>query len=122
MKSSRGKTAAGIGSSPPFLAVVEQARDLAKIPRPILIRGERGTGKELLARFVHSCSPRRRKAYRVVNCGAFQEELLVSHLFGHERGSFTGATSRRAGLFEKTNGGSRSCPTLLHTRLHALAT
>jgi DNA-binding NtrC family response regulator len=106
MTNTRGETAAGIGTSPSFLQVIEQARELAKIPRPILIRGERGTGKELLARFVHRCSPRRRKAYRVVNCGAFQEELLVSHLFGHERGSFTGATSRRAGLFEKTNGGT----------------
>ena len=97
---------AGIGRCPAFLAVLEQARDLARIPRPILIRGERGTGKELLARFVHAASPRRAGPYRIVNCGAFQDELLVSHLFGHEKGSFTGATERHAGLFEQAGGGT----------------
>jgi DNA-binding NtrC family response regulator len=97
---------AGIGASPAFLAVVEQARELAPIPRPILIRGERGTGKELLARFVHAASPRRCGPYLIVNCGAFQDELLVSHLFGHEKGSFTGATERHVGLFEKAHRGT----------------
>jgi psp operon transcriptional activator len=97
---------AGIGGSRAFLEVVEQARDLARIPRPILIRGERGTGKELLARFVHAASPRRGKPYLIVNCGAFQDELLMSHLFGHERGAFTGATERRVGIFERAHGGT----------------
>jgi psp operon transcriptional activator len=97
---------AGIGTSAPFRDVVAEARELAQIPRPILIRGERGTGKELLARFIHAASPRASGSYHVVNCGAFQEELLVSHLFGHERGAFTGATRRRAGIFEKANGGT----------------
>jgi DNA-binding NtrC family response regulator len=97
---------AGIGSSPAFLAVVEQARELARIPRPMLIRGERGTGKELLARFVHAASPRRAEPYLIVNCGAFQDELLVSHLFGHEKGAFTGATERRVGVFEQANRGT----------------
>jgi psp operon transcriptional activator len=97
---------AGIGGSPAFLAVVEQARELARIPRPILIRGERGTGKELLARFVHAASPRHAGPYVIVNCGAFQDELLVSHLFGHEKGAFTGATERRVGVFEQANGGT----------------
>ncbi len=96
---------AGIGVSRSFLAVLEQAEQLARIPRPILIRGERGTGKELLARFIHACSPRSAKPYVIVNCGAFQEELLVSHLFGHERGAFTGATQRRIGIFEQAEGG-----------------
>jgi psp operon transcriptional activator len=97
---------AGIGASPAFLAVVEQARELARIPRPILVRGERGTGKELLARFIHAASPRRGEPYLIVNCGAFQDELLVSHLFGHEKGSFTGATERRIGVFEQAHGGT----------------
>jgi DNA-binding NtrC family response regulator len=97
---------AGIGRSPAFLAVVEQARELARIPRPILIRGERGTGKELVARFVHAASPRRGEPYLIVNCGAFQDELLVSHLFGHEKGAFTGATERRIGVFEQAHRGT----------------
>jgi psp operon transcriptional activator len=106
--SDRDDTAAeaGIGKSRAFLDVVEQARDLSKIPRPILIRGERGTGKELLARFIHAASPRRSRPYLIVNCGAFQDELLVSHLFGHERGAFTGATERRVGLFERAHRGT----------------
>jgi len=97
---------AGIGGSRAFLEIVEQARDLARIPRPLLIRGERGTGKELLARFIHAASPRRGKAYLIVNCGAFQDELLLSHLFGHERGAFTGATEQRVGLFERAHRGT----------------
>jgi psp operon transcriptional activator len=97
---------AGIGASRAFRDVIEQARDLARIPRPILIRGERGTGKELLARFVHAASRRRDKPYLIVNCGAFQDELLMSHLFGHERGAFTGATERRVGIFERAHGGT----------------
>jgi len=97
---------AGIGRSATFLEIVEQARELARIPRPILICGERGTGKELLARYIHASSPRCKRAYHIVNCGAFQEELLVSHLFGHERGAFTGASQRRVGLFEQASGGT----------------
>jgi psp operon transcriptional activator len=97
---------AGIGRSRAFLDVVEQARQLAKIPRPILVRGERGTGKELLARFIHAASPRRDRPYLIVNCGAFQDELLVSHLFGHEKGAFTGAVEGRVGVFERAHGGT----------------
>jgi len=97
---------AGIGLSRAFLDVVEQARGFARVPRPILIRGERGTGKELLARLVHKASPRCDKPYLIVNCGAFQDELLVSHLFGHERGAFTGAVERRVGVFERADGGT----------------
>jgi DNA-binding NtrC family response regulator len=93
---------AGIGACPAFLAVVEQARELARI----LVRGERGTGKELMARFIHAASPRREAPYLIVNCGAFQDELLVSHLFGHEKGSFTGATERRVGVFEQAHRGT----------------
>jgi DNA-binding NtrC family response regulator len=97
---------AGIGGSKAFREVIEEARSLAGIDRPILIRGERGTGKELLARFVHASSRRRAKPYLIVNCGAFHDELLVSHLFGHEKGAFTGAAERRSGLFEQAHGGT----------------
>jgi DNA-binding NtrC family response regulator len=97
---------AGTGRSPAFLGVVEQARELARIPRPMLIRGERGTGKELLARFVHAVSPRHAGPYLIVNCGAFHDELLVSHLFGHEKGAFTGALERRTGIFEQAHRGT----------------
>jgi psp operon transcriptional activator len=97
---------AGIGRSPAFLEVVEQARELARIPRPVLVRGERGTGKELLARFIHAASLRHDRPYLIVNCGAFQDELLVSHLFGHEKGAFTGAIERHIGVFEQADGGT----------------
>jgi DNA-binding NtrC family response regulator len=112
---------AGIGESRSFLEVVEQARELAKIPRPILIRGERGTGKELLAHFIHTSSPRRKNPYLIVNCGAFQEELFVSHLFGHEKGAFTGATERRIGLFERANGGTLFLDEVANLSLNAQA-
>jgi DNA-binding NtrC family response regulator len=112
---------AGIGRCPAFFAVVEQARELARIPRPILIRGERGTGKELLARFIHAASPRRDRAYRIVNCGAFQEELLVSHLFGHEKGAFTGASERHVGVFEQADGGTLFLDEIANLSRHAQA-
>ena len=97
---------AGIGRCPAFLGVVEQARELAKIPRPILIRGERGTGKELLARFVHAASPRHGGPYRIVNCGALTDTLLESELFGYVRGAFTGADRNKKGLFEQAHRGT----------------
>jgi len=106
MTGDESDAAAGIGSSPSFLGIVEQARELARIPRPVLIRGERGTGKELLARLIHAASPRCDGPYLIVNCGAFQDELLVSQLFGHEKGAFTGATERRTGFFERAHGGT----------------
>jgi len=112
---------AGIGQSQVFLDVVEQARGFARIPRPILIRGERGTGKELLARLVHAASTRRDEPYLIVNCGAFQDELLVSHLFGHERGAFTGAVERRAGVFERAHGGSLFLDEIANLSRHAQA-
>ncbi len=103
---SEPEDAAGVGGCPAFRDVVEQARELARVPRPILIRGERGTGKELLARFIHAASPRREAPYLIVNCGAFQDELLVSHIFGHEKGAFTGATEQRTGVFERADRGT----------------
>ncbi|NLT65467.1 MAG: sigma 54-interacting transcriptional regulator [Acidobacteria bacterium] len=96
----------GCGNSPVFLAVVEQARKLAGIPRPLLIRGERGTGKELLARYIHRQSDRSEKPYVVVNCAAFEDQLIVSEMFGYEKGAFTGALETRAGRFELADGGT----------------
>jgi psp operon transcriptional activator len=112
---------AGVGRSRVFLDVVEQARGFARIPRPILIRGERGTGKELLARLVHAASPRCDRPYLIVNCGAFQDELLVSHLFGHERGAFTGAVDRRVGVFERADGGTLFLDEIANLSRHAQA-
>ncbi|MDB4451573.1 sigma-54 dependent transcriptional regulator, partial [bacterium] len=70
---------------------------------PVLVTGESGTGKELVARSIHAYSPRRKKEMLVINCGAIPENLLESELFGHEKGSFTGAIARRAGRFEDSH-------------------
>jgi DNA-binding NtrC family response regulator len=101
----RGEDSPGIGATPVFRDVVERARRLAPLPRPILIRGERGTGKELLARFIHRESGRA-GPYVVVNCAAFQDELFVAAMFGHEKGAFTGAVEARAGKLELAHAGT----------------
>ena len=82
------------------------AQKLAMTDDPILIHGESGSGKELLARTIHQSSRLKSKNFMAINCGAFNEELLVSELFGYERGAFTGATETKQGLFEATNGGT----------------
>ena len=73
---------------------------------PVLVTGQSGTGKELVAQAVHEYSPRRKNEFIVINCGAIPENLLESELFGHEKGSFTGAMARRAGRFEQGDGGT----------------
>lgn len=97
-------TSFGVGESPAFAGLMAEAQALAAIPRPILIRGERGTGKELLARFIHRHSGR--KAYVIVNCAAFQEDLFVAEMFGREKGAYTGATEARPGKLEMADGGT----------------
>ncbi len=85
---------------------VRLAEKVARHPSTVLITGESGTGKELIARLVHDMSPRKGAAFIPVNCGAIPENLLESELFGHVKGSFTGATADRAGLFEEAHGGT----------------
>ncbi|HSL83108.1 MAG TPA: sigma 54-interacting transcriptional regulator, partial [Thermoanaerobaculia bacterium] len=95
-----------LGESPALLAAVERAGRLAAGDLPVLVLGESGTGKELVARLVHRRSPRAAKAFVAVNCAALSETLLLSDLFGHVRGSFTGADRDRAGVFETAQGGT----------------
>jgi DNA-binding NtrC family response regulator len=95
-----------VGESPALrrtLALVERA---GPTDSTVLVRGETGTGKELLAKLLHARSQRRLRPFVVVDCGALQEELLQSELFGHERGAFTGADRAKPGLFEVANGGT----------------
>lgn len=95
-----------IARSPRMREIVDMIRKIADSPATVMILGESGTGKELAARAVHYNSPRRNKPFTAVNCAAIPETLFESELFGHEPGAFTGATSRRAGLFEISNGGT----------------
>jgi sigma-54 dependent transcriptional regulator, flagellar regulatory protein len=95
-----------IGDSAPIRAVRELIRKVAPTNSNVLILGESGTGKELAARLVHDLSGRAAKPFVPVNCGAIPADLLESELFGHEKGSFTGAFSARAGRFEFAQGGT----------------
>jgi DNA-binding NtrC family response regulator len=95
-----------VGDSPQIREVVACVRRVAAIPRPVLIAGERGTGKELVARAIHFESGRGDRPFVAVNCAAFPETLLESELFGHERGAFTGAERQVPGRFEQAAGGT----------------
>ena len=95
-----------IGESPVFLEVLERVSRVAQLNRPVLVIGERGTGKELVAARIHYLSPRWDRPFVKLNCAALAESLLETELFGHEAGSFTGATRRRLGRFELANEGS----------------
>jgi transcriptional regulator with PAS, ATPase and Fis domain len=86
--------------------VIALARRVAARSIPVLIEGESGTGKELMARAIHKSSPRREKPFIAINCGAIPPELVESEFFGHEKGSFTGASAKREGHFEKAEGGT----------------
>lgn len=95
-----------IGESPPFLDALAHASTAAALDRPLLIVGERGSGKELIAGRIHYLSPRWEGPFVKVNCAALSEDLLESELFGHEAGAFTGAQKRHTGRFERAEGGT----------------
>ncbi|HMC11276.1 MAG TPA: sigma 54-interacting transcriptional regulator, partial [Pirellulaceae bacterium] len=95
-----------IGRSAPMMEVYKDVGRVAPQTVTVLIRGESGTGKELIARAIYQHSARRGKPFLAVNCAALPETLLESELFGHEKGSFTGADHRRIGKFEQCNGGT----------------
>jgi two-component system response regulator AtoC len=95
-----------IGKAPAFRRVVDQALKLATRDVPVLVRGETGTGKELLALLLHAGSPRRQAPFVRFNCAAISADLCESELFGHARGSFTGATSSHLGFFAQAHGGT----------------
>ncbi len=95
-----------IGESPLLKDVIERVKKVAQSKATILIEGESGTGKELIAQAIHQSSPRARGPFVAVHCAALSESLLESELFGHEKGSFTGATERRIGRFESADGGT----------------
>jgi two-component system response regulator HydG len=95
-----------VGESESLLRSLSQLERVAKTDTSVLIAGETGTGKELAARFVHAHSQRREKQFVAVNCGAISEQLLSSELFGHVKGAFTGADSKREGLFQTAHLGT----------------
>jgi len=95
-----------IGSSPKMKEIFALISKVAPGVSSVMILGESGTGKELIARAIHNLSPRRTKPFIAVNCGAIPENLMESELFGHKKGSFTGAVSDRQGLFEQAQGGT----------------
>jgi DNA-binding NtrC family response regulator len=95
-----------IGESPAIRTVQAEAQRVATTDATVLLEGESGTGKELFARAIHELSSRRKRPFVAINCAAIPETLIESELFGHERGSFTGATGRRLGKFELADGGT----------------
>jgi hydrogenase-4 transcriptional activator len=95
-----------IGGDTGLAAVMSRARIVSRSSAPVLLFGETGTGKEIIARAIHEHSPFRSGPFRRVNCGAIPSELIDSELFGHEQGAFTGAVSRRRGWFEQADSGT----------------
>ena len=95
-----------VGVSKPMQEVFDQVHKVAPARTTVLLRGESGTGKEVIARAIHNLSPRKSEAFIRVNCAALTESLLESELFGHEKGSFTGAQGQRKGRFEMSHGGT----------------
>lgn len=95
-----------VGNSPGLLAAIQRAVQVAPIDLSVLITGESGTGKEFFPKIIHGFSSRKHSKYIAVNCGAIPEGTIDSELFGHEKGSFTGAVSSRKGYFEEADGGT----------------
>ncbi len=101
-----GASVSFLCQSPAMRRSVAAAERVAPSSAPVLLRGETGTGKSLLARIIHDASPRAARPFVTINCSAFPESLLESELFGHERGAFTGAVGAKPGLFELADGGT----------------
>jgi transcriptional regulator with GAF, ATPase, and Fis domain len=95
-----------IGSSPKFRALMTDVERIAPVDSAVLIQGETGTGKEVIARAIHDASPRRNERFVALNCAAIPSALLESELFGHERGAFTGACVQTKGRFQMADGGT----------------
>src|SRR6202161_3069711 len=95
-----------IGSSPKFRALLEEIDMVAPVDSAVLVRGETGTGKEVVAKAIHSASPRRQQAFVAINCAAIPAALMESELFGYERGAFTGAVTHREGRFQAADRGT----------------
>jgi psp operon transcriptional activator len=106
MSPARPETVTLIGEAPAFLAMLEHVSRAAPLPKPVLVIGERGTGKELIASRLHYLSERWEQPLVKVNCAALTESLLETELFGHETGAFTGATRTHVGRFEQAHGGT----------------
>ncbi|MCI4677137.1 nif-specific transcriptional activator NifA [Rhodoblastus acidophilus] len=104
--SPRGKSDFILGESPAIRTLLQHIEIAARSNATVLLRGETGTGKELFARAIHENSPRAKGAFVKVNCAALPESVIESELFGHEKGSFTGAVNQRIGRFELANGGT----------------
>ncbi len=101
-----GRKATLVAQDAAMQRLLETARQIAPTDCNVVLTGESGTGKELLARYIHNHSARAEGPFLAVNCGALQDELLASELFGHEKGAFTGATQQKKGLFEAAAGGT----------------
>jgi formate hydrogenlyase transcriptional activator len=95
-----------IGSSPKFKALLTEVARVAPVDSAVLIQGETGTGKEVIARAIHDASPRRHQRFVALNCAAIPSALFESELFGHERGAFTGAWAQTKGRFQMADGGT----------------
>ncbi len=95
-----------VGESPAFARLLDDARRVARLSSPVLVRGETGTGKELVASLLHASGPRKSAPFVRFNCAAIPDGLAESELFGHEKGAFTGATQRHAGYFTRAHGGT----------------
>lgn len=95
-----------VGASPAMQEVFAMVKKVAMVNCNVLLQAETGTGKQLVARAIHALSPRREQPFVYFNCGGFTEELICSELFGHEKGSFTGAAMAKKGLFETAAGGT----------------
>ena len=95
-----------IGTSQKFRTVLEEIKMIAPVDSAVLIQGETGTGKEVIAQAIHNASPRRQKRFVALNCAAIPSTLLESELFGHERGAFTGAVTQSIGRFQAADGGT----------------